>query len=74
MTIDNKPKSSKAKKSSSRQSSKPRKPRTKTMKSRTAKNQKQVSENEGRGGAIYCKSSEKVRPFSVEDLSKCGLL
>lgn len=44
------------------------------MKSRTAKNQKQVSENEGRGGAIYCKSSEKVRPFSVEDLSKCGLL
>ncbi|XP_042683688.1 ubiquitin carboxyl-terminal hydrolase 42 [Centrocercus urophasianus] len=68
MTIDNKPKSSKAKKSSSRQSGKPRKPRTKTMKSRTAKNQNQVSENEGRGGAIYCKSSEKVRPFSVEDL------
>uniref|UniRef100_A0A8C3L4C3 Ubiquitin carboxyl-terminal hydrolase n=1 Tax=Chrysolophus pictus TaxID=9089 RepID=A0A8C3L4C3_CHRPC len=75
MTIVNEPKSSKSKKSSSRRSGKSKKPRTKTMKSRTAncgrippaKDRNQVSVNEGRGGAIYCRSSKKARPLT-EDL------
>ncbi|NXC38197.1 UBP42 hydrolase, partial [Penelope pileata] len=76
MTIVNKPKSSKSKKSSSRQSGKSKKPRTKNMKSRTAnwgrippaKDPNQVSVNQGRGGAIYCRSSEKSKPFALRDL------
>ncbi|XP_040430453.1 ubiquitin carboxyl-terminal hydrolase 42 isoform X5 [Cygnus olor] len=76
MTIVNKPKSSKSKKSSSRRSGKSKKPRTKKMKSRTAnwgrippaEDSNQVSVAQGRGGAIYCRSSEKSKPFAQRDL------
>lgn len=52
------------------------------MKSRTAnwgrippaKDPNQVSVNQGRGGAIYCRSSEKSKPFALRDLGKCALL
>ncbi|XP_032053792.1 ubiquitin carboxyl-terminal hydrolase 42 isoform X1 [Aythya fuligula] len=76
MTIVNKPKSSKSKKSSSRRSGKSKKPCTKKMKSRTAnwgrippaEDSNQVSVAQGRGGAIYCRSSEKSKPFAQRDL------
>ncbi|NXJ10622.1 UBP42 hydrolase, partial [Odontophorus gujanensis] len=76
MTIVNKPKSSKSKKSSSGRSGKSKKPCTENMKSRTAnwgrippaKDPNQVSVNQGRGGAIYCRSSEKSKAFALRDL------
>ncbi|KAM6299252.1 ubiquitin carboxyl-terminal hydrolase 42-like [Aegotheles albertisi] len=75
MTIVNKPKSSKSKKSSSRQSDKPKKPRTKKMTSRTAslsrvppaEDPNKISVDNGRGGAIYCRS-QKSKPFAQKDL------
>ncbi|XP_030316082.1 ubiquitin carboxyl-terminal hydrolase 42 [Calypte anna] len=76
MTIVNKPKSSKSKKSSSRRSDKPKKPRTKKMTSRTAnlgrvpptEDPKKVSVDKGHGDAIYCRSSQKTKPFAQRDL------
>ncbi|KAM6379190.1 ubiquitin carboxyl-terminal hydrolase 42 isoform 1-T2 [Pluvialis apricaria] len=75
MTIVNKPKSSKSKKSSSRRSDKSKKPRTKKMTSRTAnlsrvppaEDPNKVSDK-GPGGAIYCRSSQKSKPFAQRDL------
>lgn len=79
MTIVNKPKSSKSKKSSSRRSDKSKKPRTKKMTSRTAnlgrvppaEDPNKVSVDKGPGGAIYCRSSQKSKPFAQRDLGKC---
>ncbi|OXB82707.1 UNVERIFIED_CONTAM: hypothetical protein H355_000405 [Colinus virginianus] len=76
MTIVNKPKSSKSKKSSSGRSGKSKKTCSENMKSRTAnwgrlppaKDPNQVSVNQGRGGAIYCRSSEKSKAFALRDL------
>ncbi|PKU43250.1 ubiquitin carboxyl-terminal hydrolase 42 [Limosa lapponica baueri] len=76
MTIVNKPKSSKSKKSSSRRSDKSKKPRTKKMTSRTAnlsrvpsaEDPNKVSVDKGPGGAIYCRSSQKPKPFAQRDL------
>ncbi|KFV39952.1 Ubiquitin carboxyl-terminal hydrolase 42, partial [Gavia stellata] len=76
MTIVNKPKSSKSKKSSSRRSDKSKKPRTKKMTSRTAnlgrvppsEDPNKVSVDKGPGGAIYCRSSQKSKPFAQRDL------
>ncbi|KAM7091943.1 LOW QUALITY PROTEIN: ubiquitin carboxyl-terminal hydrolase 42 [Ciconia maguari] len=76
MTIVNKPKSSKSKKSSSRRSDKSKKPRTKKMTSRTAnlgrvppaEDPNKVSVEKGPGGAIYCRSSQKSKPFAQRDL------
>ncbi|NXE73220.1 UBP42 hydrolase, partial [Cochlearius cochlearius] len=76
MTIVNKPKSSKSKKSSSRRSDKSKKPRTKKMTSRTAnlsrvppaEDPSKVSVDKGPGGAIYCRSSQKSKPFAQRDL------
>ena len=81
MTIVNKPKSSKSKKASSRRSGKPKKPSTKKLMSRTAnwgrippaEDSSQVCVAQGCGGAIYCRSSEKSKPFAQRDLSKCAL-
>ncbi|KGL86614.1 Ubiquitin carboxyl-terminal hydrolase 42, partial [Charadrius vociferus] len=75
MTIVNKPKSSKSKKSSSRRSDKSKTPRTKKMTSRTAnlsrvppaEDPNKVSDK-GPGGAIYCRSSQKPKPFAQRDL------
>lgn len=79
MTIVNKPKSSKPKKSSSRRSDKSKKPRTKKMTSRTAnlgrvppaEDPNKASVDKGPGGAIYCRSSQKSKPFAQRDLGKC---
>ncbi|NWX51140.1 UBP42 hydrolase, partial [Steatornis caripensis] len=76
MTIVNKPKSSKSKKSSSRRSNKSKKPRTKKMTSRTANlgrvppadDPNKVSVDKGPGGAVYCRSSQKSKPFAQRDL------
>ncbi|XP_027733956.1 ubiquitin carboxyl-terminal hydrolase 42 [Empidonax traillii] len=76
MTIVNKPKSSKSKKSSSRRSDKSMKPRTKKMTSRTAslgrvppaEDPNKVSVDKGPGGHIYCRSSQKSKPFAQRDL------
>ncbi|XP_066856735.1 ubiquitin carboxyl-terminal hydrolase 42-like [Anser cygnoides] len=76
MTIVNKPKSSKSKKPSSRRSGKSEKPSTKKPMSRTAnwgrippaEDSSQVSVAQGCGGAIYCRSSEKSKPFAQRDL------
>ncbi|XP_051488447.1 ubiquitin carboxyl-terminal hydrolase 42 isoform X1 [Apus apus] len=76
MTIVNKPKSSKSKKSSSRRSNKSKKPRTKKMTSRTAnlgrvppaEDPNKVSVDKGPGGAIYCRTSQKAKPFARRDL------
>ncbi|XP_005514962.2 ubiquitin carboxyl-terminal hydrolase 42 [Columba livia] len=76
MTIVNKTKSSKSKKSSSRRSDKSKKPRTKKMTSRTAnlgrvppaEDPNKVSVDKGPGGAIYCRSSQKSKPFAQRDL------
>uniref|UniRef100_A0A8C0VKD8 ubiquitinyl hydrolase 1 n=1 Tax=Cyanistes caeruleus TaxID=156563 RepID=A0A8C0VKD8_CYACU len=76
MTIVNKPKSSKSKKSSSRRSDKSMKPRTKKMTSRTAslgrvpptEESNKVSVDKGPGGHIYCRSSQKSKPFAQRDL------
>ncbi|XP_066855467.1 ubiquitin carboxyl-terminal hydrolase 42-like isoform X2 [Anser cygnoides] len=76
MTIVNKPKSSKSKKPSSRRSGKSKKPSTKKLMSRTAnwgrippaEDSSQVSVAQGCGGAIYCRSSEKSKPFAQRDL------
>ncbi|NXG40886.1 UBP42 hydrolase, partial [Psilopogon haemacephalus] len=75
MTIVNKPKSSNSKKSSSRQSDKSKKPRTKKMTSRTANlgrvpppEDPNVSVDKGAGGHIYCRSSQKSKPFAQRDL------
>ncbi|NXR05681.1 UBP42 hydrolase, partial [Semnornis frantzii] len=75
MTIVNKPKSSNSKKSSSRQSDKSRKPRTKKMTSRTANlgrvppaEDPNVSVDKGPGGHIYCRPSQKSKPFAQRDL------
>lgn len=81
MTIVNKPKSSKSKKSSSRRSDKSMKPRTKKMTSRTAslgrvpptEDPNKVSVDKGPGGHIYCRSSQKSKPFAQRDLGKCLL-
>uniref|UniRef100_A0A8C5TIS5 USP domain-containing protein n=1 Tax=Malurus cyaneus samueli TaxID=2593467 RepID=A0A8C5TIS5_9PASS len=79
MTIVNKPKSSKSKKSSSRRSDKSMKPRGKKMTSRTAslgrvppaEDANKVSVDKGPGGHIYCRSSQKSKPFAQRDLGKC---
>ncbi|XP_056190327.1 ubiquitin carboxyl-terminal hydrolase 42 [Falco biarmicus] len=76
MTIVNKPKSSKPKKPSSGQSDKPKKPRIRIMSSRTAnlgrvppgEDPNKVSADKGRGGAIYCRSSQKSKHFAQRDL------
>ncbi|NXK92423.1 UBP42 hydrolase, partial [Formicarius rufipectus] len=76
MTIVNKPKSSKSKKSSSRRSDTSMKPRTKKMTSRTAslgrvpptEDPNKVSVDKGPGGHIYCRSSQKSKPFAQRDL------
>ncbi|NXP45445.1 UBP42 hydrolase, partial [Heliornis fulica] len=76
MTIVNKPKSSESKKSSSRRSDKYKKPRTKKMTSRTAnlgrvppaEDPNKVPGDKGPGGAIYCGSSQKPKPFGQRDL------
>ncbi|XP_071898039.1 ubiquitin carboxyl-terminal hydrolase 42-like [Anas platyrhynchos] len=76
MTVVKKPKSSKSKKPSSRRSGKSKKPSTKTLMSRTAnwgqippaEDSSQVSVAQGRGGAIYCRSSEKSKAFAPRDL------
>lgn len=81
MTVVKKPKSSKSKKPSSRRSGKSKKPSTKILMSRTAnwgqippaEDSSQVSVAQGRGGAIYCRSSEKSKAFAPRDLSKCEL-
>lgn len=81
MTIVNKPKSTKSKKSSSRRSDKSMKPRTKKMTSRTAslgrvppaEDPNKVSVDKGPGGHIYCRSSQKSKPFAQRDLGKCLL-
>ncbi|NWV61708.1 UBP42 hydrolase, partial [Malurus elegans] len=77
MTIVNKPKSSKSKKSSSRRSDKSMKPRGKKMTSRTAslgrvpptEDANKVSVDKGPGGHIYCRSSQKSKPFAQRDLA-----
>ncbi|NXY89511.1 UBP42 hydrolase, partial [Alcedo cyanopectus] len=77
MTIVNKPKSSKSKKTSSRRSDKSKKPRTKKMTSRTAnlgrappaEDTKKVSVDQGPGAALYCRSSQKSKPFAQRDLT-----
>eukprot|EP00075_Anas_platyrhynchos_P014967 XP_027304220.1 ubiquitin carboxyl-terminal hydrolase 42-like isoform X1 [Anas platyrhynchos] len=76
MTVVKKPKSSKSKKPSSRRSGKSKKPSTKILMSRTAnwgqippaEDSSQVSVAQGRGGAIYCRSSEKSKAFAPRDL------
>ncbi|NXG01563.1 UBP42 hydrolase, partial [Sakesphorus luctuosus] len=76
MTIVNKPKSSKSKKSSPRRSDTSMKPRTKKMTSRTAslgrvpptEDPNKVSVDKGPGGHIYCRSSQKSKPFAQRDL------
>ncbi|NXU58521.1 UBP42 hydrolase, partial [Turnix velox] len=76
MTIVNKPKSSKSKKSSSRRSNKSKKPRAKKMTSRTAnlsrvppaEDPNKVPVEKGRGGAIYCRTSQKKKPFDLRDI------
>ncbi|NXF95921.1 UBP42 hydrolase, partial [Eubucco bourcierii] len=75
MTIVNKPKSSNSKKSSSRKSDKSKKPRTKKMTSRTANlgrvppaEDPNVSVDKGPGGHIYCRPSQKSKPFAQRDL------
>ncbi|NXG21793.1 UBP42 hydrolase, partial [Grallaria varia] len=76
MTIVNKPQSSKSKKSSSRRSDTSMKPRTKKMTSRTAslgrvpptEDPNKVSVDKGPGGHIYCRSSQKSKPFAQRDL------
>ncbi|NXP80544.1 UBP42 hydrolase, partial [Ramphastos sulfuratus] len=75
MTIVNKPKSSNSKKSSSRQSDKSKKPRAKKMTSRTANlgrvppaEDPNVSVDKGPGGHIYCRPSQKSKPFAQRDL------
>ena len=80
-TIDNKPKSSNSNKPSSRRSGKSRKPSTKKLMSRTAnwgqvppaEDSSQVSVAQGCGGAIYCRSCDKSKPFAQRDLCKCAL-
>ncbi|KAM6032739.1 LOW QUALITY PROTEIN: ubiquitin carboxyl-terminal hydrolase 42-like [Theristicus caerulescens] len=75
-TIVNKPKSSKSKKSSSSQSDKSKKHRAKKMTSRTtnlgqlppAEDPNKVSVEKRPGDAIYCRSSQKPRPYSQRDL------
>uniref|UniRef100_A0A8C2TNU9 USP domain-containing protein n=1 Tax=Coturnix japonica TaxID=93934 RepID=A0A8C2TNU9_COTJA len=68
MTIVNKPKSSKSKKSSSRRSGRSKKPTTK-MKSRNwGRIPPGKDPNQGRGGAIYCTSSERSKRFTLKDL------
>ncbi|KAI6059461.1 ubiquitin carboxyl-terminal hydrolase 42 [Aix galericulata] len=76
MTVVKKPKSSKSKNPSSRRSGKSKKPSTKILMSRTtiwgrippAEDSSQVSVAQGRGGAIYCRSSEKSKAFAPRDL------
>ncbi|XP_032063063.1 LOW QUALITY PROTEIN: ubiquitin carboxyl-terminal hydrolase 42-like [Aythya fuligula] len=76
MTVAKKPKSSKPKKPSSRRSGKSKKPSPKILMSRTAnwgrivpaEDSSQVSVAQGRGGAIYCRSSEKSKAFAPRDL------
>ncbi|XP_071897494.1 ubiquitin carboxyl-terminal hydrolase 42-like isoform X2 [Anas platyrhynchos] len=76
MTVVKKPKSSKSKKPSSRRSGKSKKPSTKILMSRTAnwgqippaEDSSQVSVAQGRGGAFYCRSSEKSKAFAPRDL------
>ncbi|KAM9556252.1 ubiquitin carboxyl-terminal hydrolase 42-like isoform 1-T1 [Guaruba guarouba] len=76
MTIVNKPKSSTSKNSSSRRPDKSNKPRTKKMTSRTAnlgrvppaEDPKKVSVDKGPGGSIYCRTSQKPKPFGQREL------
>ncbi|XP_068278574.1 ubiquitin carboxyl-terminal hydrolase 42 [Nyctibius grandis] len=76
MTIVNKPKSPKSKKSPSRRSNKSKTPCTKKMTSRTAnlgrvppaEDPNKASGDKGPGGAIYCRSSQKSKPFAQRDL------
>ncbi|XP_068002867.1 ubiquitin carboxyl-terminal hydrolase 42 [Melanerpes formicivorus] len=75
MTIVNKPKSSNSKKSSSRRSDKSKKPRTKKMTSRTANlgrvppaEDPNGAVDKGPAGHIYCRSSQKSKPFAQRDL------
>uniref|UniRef100_A0A8C0FDJ4 Ubiquitin carboxyl-terminal hydrolase n=1 Tax=Bubo bubo TaxID=30461 RepID=A0A8C0FDJ4_BUBBB len=76
MTIVNKQKSSNSKKSSSRRSDKSKAPRSKKMTSRAAnlgrvappEDTNKVSVDKGPGSAIYCRSSQKSKPFGQRDL------
>ncbi|XP_065540427.1 ubiquitin carboxyl-terminal hydrolase 42-like isoform X1 [Lathamus discolor] len=76
MTIVNKPKSSTSKNSSSRRPDKSNKPRTKKMTSRTAnlgrvppaEDPNKVSVDKGPGGSIYCRTSQKPKPFGQREL------
>ncbi|XP_033921214.1 ubiquitin carboxyl-terminal hydrolase 42 [Melopsittacus undulatus] len=76
MTIVNKPKSSTSKNSSSRRPDKSNKPRTKKMTSRTmnlgrvppAEDPSKVSVDKGPGGSIYCRTSQKPKPFGQREL------
>ncbi|XP_030338367.1 ubiquitin carboxyl-terminal hydrolase 42 isoform X2 [Strigops habroptila] len=76
MTIVNKPKSSTSKSSSSRRPDKSNKPRTKKMTSRTAnlgrvppaEDPNKVSVDKGPGGSVYCRTSQKPKPFGQREL------
>uniref|UniRef100_A0A8C8EDP1 Ubiquitin carboxyl-terminal hydrolase n=1 Tax=Otus sunia TaxID=257818 RepID=A0A8C8EDP1_9STRI len=76
MTIVNKQKSSNSKKSSSRRPDKSKAPRSKKMTSRAAnlgqvappEDTNKVSVDNGPGGTIYCRSSQKSKPFGQRDL------
>ncbi|XP_074775111.1 ubiquitin carboxyl-terminal hydrolase 42 isoform X2 [Athene noctua] len=76
MTIVNKQKSSSSKKSSSGRPDKSKAPRSKKMSSHSAnlgrvappEDTNNVSVDKGPGGAIYCRSSQKSKPFGRRDL------